>query len=546
MEIPRPATYLQRGVVALANLVADLPGARPPWVIVDLGGSYPAREEPRRIFAFPPEVGPRDPSLERLAVQVEALAAASWCEGVVLRFGPTGFGPAAGYALRRLIGELRAAGKDTIAYLAYPSLLAYWVASAADEVISPEAAAPGPWGLGAEALYYGDAFDKLGATFDRVRIREYKTALETFARGSMSDPQREQITELLEDVEATIVADVAKTRGRDETQVRGWLDRPPSSAPRAVETGLIDRVAYAEDVIPDDAVRVREAARYLKRRLPAMAGRVGVVSLRGMIVPGESRRSPVDLPVIGGTFAGSETLVRALRTAAHDASTKAVVLHVDSGGGSALASDLIWREVVLLDQRKPVVAVMGDAAASGGYYVATHARRIVAAPTTVTGSIGVFAGKFVLAGLLDRLGVRVERVELHRFANLFSSTESFDEEERAYVEDVIRSTYEQFTQRVADGRGLSRERVDEIGRGRVWSGRKAVELGLVDELGDVRSAIERAKELAGLPAAAPVWNVRPPRQMATPPTSEDVMAFVSRLSAERVWMLPSAAVGIRG
>lgn len=497
-------------------------------------------------MAFPPELGPRDPSIEQLANQIEALSRAEWCEGVMLRFGMTSMGPANAYAVRRLIGELRGSGKKTLAYLAYPSLLAYWVASAADEVVMPEGATPGPWGLGAEALYYGEALEKAGATFDRIRIREYKTAFENFARSSMSDEQREQVSALLTDIEAVVVAEVAKTRGRTEGEVRTWLDRPPTSSVKAVAHGLVDRVAYADEVVPESTSLAGQAARFLKRPLPATSGRVAVVTLSGAIVPGESRRSPVPFPLIGGTFAGSETLVRALRAAGDDSSTKAVVFVVDSGGGSSLASDLIWREVQQLDLRKPVVAVMGNAAASGGYYVLTHARRIIAAPTTVTGSIGVFAGKFVLDGLFERLGVHAERVVLHRYANLFSSAQPFDDEERAYIEDLIGATYDQFTKRVADGRGLSRERVDEIGRGRIWSGRAAHDLGLVDELGDVRTAIERAKELAGLPADAPVYNVRPPRQMRTPASSQDVTAMLTRLAAERVWMLPATDLRIRG
>lgn len=536
MKLPDPVHLLKRGATALSNLIADLPGERPAWVTLDLQGAYPAREQPRRLLAVPPEVGPRDPSLEQLELQIEALARAPWLEGVLVRFGPTSFGPARAWAVRRLLREL-SAEKRVVAYLAYPSLLAYWVATAADEVVLTEAEVGGGWGLGAETVYWGKALERAGVSFERVRVREYKTAFENVARGSMSEEQREQVGAILADIDDAIVSEIARGRSVEEEMARGWLEQPPTGREDAVERGLIDRSGYEDDAVGDEPAQLPQVARFLKRRPPAWSGRVAVVSLAGAIVPGESRRSPLPLPLIGGTFAGSETQIRALRTAAKDPRVEAVVFHVESPGGSALASDLIWREVQQLARSKPVVAVMGDVAGSGGYYVLTHATRVIAAPTTVTGSIGVIAGKFVVEELFDRFGVRAERVTRHRFAHLMSSAEPFDDEERAFLEANIQATYSQFIRRVADGRDLALERVDEIGRGRIWSGRAAQELGLVDELGDVRTAIARAKALAGLPDDAPVVNVRPPRHRPAPLDLEDASHLLARLRGESSWAL---------
>jgi protease-4 len=243
---------------------------------------------------------------------------------------------------------------------------------------------------------------------------------------------------------------------------------------------------------------------------------VAVVSLEGNIVPGKSRRTPLPLPLLGDVMAGSETLVQALRSAAHDTTTAAVVFHVDSGGGSALASDLIWREVKLLAARKPLVAVMGQLAASGGYSVLTHATRVLAAPFTITGSIGVLMGKFVLQEFNARYGLNPKTLRRGRFAALNESSRDWDEAELELLWRYNREIYERFVTRVADGRGLTRERVDEIGRGRIWSGADALELGLVDELGDVQLAIARAKELAGLHPDAPVWNVQAAQKLLLP------------------------------
>ena len=546
MELPDPIHVLKRGATALSNLVADLPGERPGWVVLDLHGSYPAREHPRRLLAFPPEIGPRDPSLEQLASQVQALARAPWLEGVLVRFGPTSFGPASAWSVRRLLDELRAAEKLVVAYLAYPSLLAYWVASAADEVVLTEAETGGGWGLGVETVYWGKALERAGLAFERVRIREYKTAFETFARGSMSDAQREQVGAVLADVEDVMVEGIAASRGVGEATARDWLDRPPTGREDAVERAVVDRSGYEDDAVAAQPVQLPQAARFLKRRPPAWSGRVAVVSLQGAIIPGESRRSPLPLPLIGGTFAGSETLIRALRAAARDPRVEAVVFHVDSPGGSALASDLIWREVQQLVRTKPVVAAMGDVAGSGGYYVLTHASRVVAPPTTVTGSIGVISGKLVVEELYERFGVRAERVTRHRFAHLMSSAEPFDDEERAFLEANIQATYSQFIRRVAEGRGLALERVDEIGRGRIWSGRAAHDLGLVDELGDVRTAIVRAKELAGLPEHAPVVNVRASKQRPDPVEVDDARDVLERLRGESAWAFMAGPWRLRG
>ena len=545
MELPDARTWIQRGTIRLANLATRLPGERPRWVVVDVRGSYPAREVPRRLLKIPPELGPRDPSLEKLTDQLRALADAEWCEGVVLRFGPTSHGTSAAHALRARIEELRASGKRTVAFVAYPSLIAYWVATAADRVVASGAETMGSWGLAMESLYWGDAFARAGVGFDRVRIREYKTAFETFARTSMSDPQREQLTALLQDVEQTLRGDLARSRGRSEATAGDWLETPPIRGDAMVERGLVDGVGYEDEVVPEGAARLAQVTRFLRRRVPPAAGRVAVVSLSGSIVPGESRRSPVPIPLVGGTFAGSETIVRALRAAGDDDRTEAVVFHVDSSGGSALASDLIWREVQLLDRRKPVVAVMGDVAASGGYYVLTHARRVIAAPTTITGSIGVIAGKFVLRDLLERLGITVERIVLHRFADLHSSSRPFDDEERVFVEESIQETYSGFIRRVAEGRGMPLDRVDGIARGRVWSGRSALEIGLVDELGDIEVAIARARELAGLPAHASVWNVQAPR-VAPVPDDSDAEGLVRQIASEHLWLLPGVDLRIRG
>jgi protease-4 len=251
---------------------------------------------------------------------------------------------------------------------------------------------------------------------------------------------------------------------------------------------------------------------------------VGVVSLQGLIVLGPSRRMPLPLPLpLFPSQAGSDTLVQQLRAAAQDKRLGAIVLHVDSPGGSALASDLIWREVLHLRRRKPVVVYMGDRAASGGYYVAAGANAVVAQPTTLTGSIGIWGGKIVTRGLWGMVHARREVAARGGAAGLYADVAPFTAEERAKIRSNLGAGYERFKSRVADGRGLTMAAVEDIARGRVWCGEQGLRNGLVDSLGDLRAAADLACELAGLDPDryVPLVNVPLPRQHHVPASLPD-------------------------
>ncbi len=540
---------IRNGATRARNALADaLPGERPRWLVLELNGSYPARRPRRRRFS-PASLLPmeRPTTLEELSEHVDAVLRAPWLEGVVLRFEELHVDLATAYALRNQLARLRAGGKRVVAWASELTGTGYYLASSVDEVVLPESATLQVNGMALTTLFMADALARLGVRFEKIAIREYKNAGDQLALPAMSEAQRRQYEALLDSMQQTYVVAVAESRGRDADEVRGWIDRGVTSATEARELGMIDRVAYEDEVLDAGHKPFEEGARFLALPVgPVASGRVAVVSLEGNIVTGASRRSPVPLPLFGNATAGSETLVRALRAAGRDARTRAVVFYVDSGGGSALASDLIWREVSVLAARKPVVAVMGRLAASGGYYVLTHATRVLAAPTTLTGSIGVLAGKFVLEEFYARNGFRPERIARGRFATMFGAASGWDDDERALVERYEREVYERFVERVADGRHLTPERVDEIGRGRVWTGADAVELGLVDELGDVDRAIVRARELAGLPADAPAWNVAAPKKLEMPPSADPsaLLRGVETLLREPVWLMHPAALRI--
>ncbi|WP_221088265.1 S49 family peptidase [Deinococcus aquaedulcis] len=483
-----------------------LPGGvtRPTWVVLDLSGAYPERQPGNPVQALLN----RTETLEALAGRIEKLRGAAWLHGVLVRFGEFTASPTAAHAIRGLLHEL-AQDKRVVAYLPHLNMVTLIAASGARELVAPESAEVNLGGFGLESTFLGEFLKKRGIEFENLRIREYKAALTRFSQDHMDEANREQLQAYLGSLEAAWVSDLASARGVSEAQALAWLTADLTSAQGAQAAGLIDKVAYEDELIGPASRPFAAVVDWLTPSRPkakAKAGRVAVVPLIGTIITGKSRNNPLPLPLLGGPMAGSDTVVAALKRAQEDKTTKAIVLYVNSGGGSALASDLIWREVQRSE--KPVVVVMGEYAASGGYYVATHAKKVVASPYTLTGSIGVVSGKPVLQEFNRRHGLNPERVGRDR-ALMYSAARPYSDEERGHVEKGIVEVYDRFTTRVAEGRKLSKERVNELGRGRIWSGRDALERGLVDELGDLRTGLARARELAGLPEGAPAWNVTP-------------------------------------
>jgi protease-4 len=522
------------------SVLARLPGERPKWVVVELSGLVTPRIEKQKLFGLPlpPRQVPGTRPLPALLEALDALGRAPWLEGVLFRVEGLRADPATAYALRRAMAAL-GEKKKTVAYLSSLDWTAYYVASAAREIAAPESADVGLRGLGLSITFMRDALARVGVRFEKLAIDEYKNAFDTLVRQEMSPAQREQLEALLARFEAHFTAAIGERRGLGPEKVRALVDEGLTSAEQAKAAGLLDRVAYEDEIVGERWKPIGEAHRFLAPRVPAVAGgRVAVVSLVGNIMPGKSKRVP-----FGGGMAGSETLVRALRTASQDESTRAVVFFVDSGGGSALASDLIAREVKLLREKKPVVGVMGAVAASGGYYVLTHANRIIAAPTTITGSIGVLTGKLVIEDLLSRWGFHAEHVRRGRFALMLDPSRGLADDERALLARGNEETYERFLARVAEGRGMSRDQVHEVARGRVWAGEDARRVGLVDELGDVETGIARARELAGLGPAAPVWDVSAPDEHVLPDamSAAALMDLAAPILRETRWLVLPAS-----
>mgnify|MGYP002639882369 CR=1 FL=1 len=427
--------------------------------------------------------------------------------GVVIHLDSSPFSWAQIEELRGLMGELGEAGRPVVVYLDQAaSTRDYYLAATADKVYLHPAAELDFTGISAETLYFRGALDLVGVEPEFHRRSEYKSGPETYTRREPSGPASEQMNALLDDLFGTMVAAVAQARGKSQDEIQALVDAGPYTAEEAEEAGLVDGLLY-----PDELQRRLDGSfgqtyllddEYLER-LPHSGWhaprRIAVVLVTGAITSGES--SPPS--IFGGGNAGAETVVKALEQARRDPTVKAVVLRVDSPGGSAFASEDIHRAVTLLQERgKPVVVSMGGVAASGGYYVAAGADTIFAEPGTITGSIGVYGGKVSLVGLYEQLGIGSASWSRGRKAGMWGSSRPFDPVEDAALEHMIDNTYATFKDRVATGRDLDPAQVENLARGRVWSGVRAHELGLVDELGGLYDAVDRARELAGIHAGA--------------------------------------------
>ncbi|WP_264991166.1 signal peptide peptidase SppA, partial [Mycobacterium kiyosense] len=416
----------------------------------------------------------------------------------------------------------------------YPGTLSYYLASAFGEVWMQPSGEVGLIGFAANAMFLRDALDKVGIEAQFIARGEYKSAANLFTEDGFTDAHREAVTRMLESLQDQVWKAVAESRGIDAGTLNGVADRAPLLRDDAVAAGLVDRIGFRDEAYahiaelvgapgnshseevadPDRDPPRLYLARYagsarsrLAPATPSLPGRrpkpaIAVVTVAGAIVNG--RGGPQGLP-FGPSNAGGDTIAAALREAAADESVAAIVLRVDSPGGSVTASETIWREVKRARERgKPVVASMASVAASGGYYVSMVADAIVANPGTITGSIGVITGKLVVRDLKDRLGVVSETVRTNANADAWSADAPFTPEQRAHREAEADLIYTDFVERVAQGRNLSTEAVDLVARGRVWTGADALERGLVDELGGFRTAVRRAKVLAGLDPDAQV------------------------------------------
>ena len=422
-------------------------------------------------------------------------------EAVILRIQPMQIGWGKADELRDALGRLREKGKRTVAHLEIANFSAnkeLFVATAADEVwVSPGSAVP-LVGLAAEYLFLGGFWEMLGIDFDVAKAGRYKSAVETFSERTMSEASREMANSLLDDTYRRFVEGLASGRKLSTAEIVEAIDAGSVRSQRLETLGLIDGELHLDRLLArfDSVVAHRDYQRVDPRDLGFEAkSQIALIYGTGAVVQGDASASPLDSSPV---FA-SETISRAILDAAEDPEIVAIVLRIDSPGGSALASELIWRAVERARALgKPVIASFSDVAASGGYYVASAADAIVSNPGTLTGSIGVFALRPALGGLLEKLEIGVDSLTRGRHADFLLSSHKMSPAALARLQTSVLDTYQLFLTRVSEGRKLTREQVDELGQGRVWTGAQAFEAGLVDELGGLYTAVDRAKVAAGL------------------------------------------------
>ncbi len=421
--------------------------------------------------------------------------------------------------LREAIADFKTSGKPVYAYMEIGMNREYYIATAADKIFLPP---PGDLyinGFAAEASFYKGSLDKLGIEADVIQIGpKYKNAPDQYTKTEMGEGQREVINAILDEYYGRMTNAIAESRKKPIDDVKAAIDNAPYNAPQAKQLGLIDDALYIDQVHEalktqlgyrqEDALRTISGGKY--REIPSDSlglnngERIAVIFASGAINVGQTNDSP-----FGGQMVGSDTVVKAVNEAAADPGIKAIVLRVDSPGGSALASDLMYHAIDNAKAKgKPVVVSMGDVAASGGYYISANADKIVAQPASITGSIGVFMGKPVVKGMYDWLGISNEYVMRGKNSGIFRATEKWTPEERAKMEEQTNHIYfTNFVPKVAKGRKMTDEQVNTIAQGRVWTGTQAKANGLIDEFGGIEKAVEIAKQLANLPADKDVRRI---------------------------------------
>lgn len=439
--------------------------------------------------------------------------------------------------IRAALADFKTSGKYVHAWLEYGGDREYYLASVADRVFLLPSASLDLTGVVTYEVFLRGTFDWIGTYPDFLHVGDYKTAVNTYLEKTFTPAHREMSESINRSQYEHLVRTVADARKKSETEVQALIDQGPFQPEDALRVGLIDEVAYEDEL--DDLVDVLRDARYVDAEDYAQVSwaatgvtpraKVAVINAAGVINSGSSGFDPVN-----GAVIGADSLVEYIREARADRSVRAIVLRVDSPGGSSTASDLIWRELsISRENQRPVIVSMSDLAASGGYYIALGGDVIVAQPGTLTGSIGVYTGKFVTTGSLDKLGANIEATSNGRHAEMYSPDRRFTAEERQKVQESMQLVYDQFIERTAAARQMPPERVDEVAQGRVWTGEQARQIGLVDEIGGLYKAIDIAKQRARIAADEEVQLVvYPPRRSFYEVLAEQMPSPVGRLRAE--------------
>jgi len=525
------------GVVVAVRRARQAPTVKPgSYLLLELGGNY-GEGPPQDILGS--LLHHRERTLMDTLTIIREAQVDSRIAGVIARVRRLDVGWGKLQDIRDALVEFKQSGKPLVGLLeeeAHGSNREYYLASAADRVyLAPNVTAPLS-GLAATSLFVGGVWEKLDIDMTVEKIGAYKTFGDTLANKEMTPAHREMTESILTNLSGQFLSGIAQARGMEPPEVKAIVDDCPVAPADFEAARLADGTRYLEDLHEEiggeqtSLIRMEDYAQVRPASLGLGVGpKVGVIFGVGGITTGESGTG------VRGDTLGADSLVKALQEVAADDEVRAVVFRIDSPGGSALASDLVWRATQELRKKKPLVASMSDVAASGGYYIAAGATRIVAAPGTLTGSIGVVFARPNVRGLLARVGVNAETISAGKFAPLDDVTTPLSPEGRAKLVAEMRHVYDIFLQRVSTGRGLPTTRVDELGQGRVWTGLQAKERGLVDELGGFRAAVQAAKAAAGIAAKQEVELVYYPRREGVVAQLSDLLGTRASATLPPLW-----------
>lgn len=522
-----PFYLLRCLLVVIANSLKKT--MRPPdYVTFTLHGSYPdLRQPPEGLLQK--RIKGRVKSIQELTDDFKTVAKNPQTRGIILNIGKPELSLSQIQALTRAIKDVRADEKEVVAWATNYNIQSYNLAAAADRILLQEGGMIYTLGLASRQLYMKNALDWCGIEFDVVQISPYKSALERFIRSNMSDEVKEMYEWLMDSFYSQFVSAVARGRNLDGNRVQEIIDDTPLFGGDTIRSGLVDDQVSAEDLpeylgTQEKPARIAswdECSKSFARPLPPHPGRhIAILRVQGNIVDGKSQRPParppLPVPFLFNEQTGDLTFVQQARQVLRDRRAKAVLLYIDSGGGSAASSEAMASILGKIAAKKPLVAMMGTMAGSGGYYVATPAHYVVAQPATITGSIGVITAKIVNSQLLEKLLLNRETIEKGQ-KELFGSPEKpFTEEERNKAWQFINHIYEQFVNRVANSRKMEKEAVKQVGGGKVWTGEQAFKNGLVDELGGLETALAKLRSLAALPENTPLVDTPYPRRETAP------------------------------
>jgi protease IV len=532
-----PFRYLAWSIASLRRSL----GKPPDYVLFLLETDLPALPDPplprwQRFFSKPAL------SIKELGERFDLIAREPRTKGVVLHLRPVAMSMATLQDLRELVARLRAAGKKVVAWAPFYTTGTYYLACACDEILMMPTGLVEPMGFSRTGIFLADALARYGVEADFVQVSPYKSAGDILTKSKMSNELREQVTWLLDSDHKELISAIAASRGIDEVAARELVDSSPFGDDVARDKRVVDGVLAEEDlpahlsqVSPVVIASWHQARRKLRTPPPSLGrGRyVAILRIDGTIVDGRSGhlpvKPPIDIPLVGDTRAGDLSVVQLARQVAADKRAAAAVLYVNSRGGSSTASEAMRQALDKINSRIPLVVVLGPIAGSGGYWVATPGRWIIARPSTLTGSIGVIGGKVVTAGLWSRFHAHRETVAFGKHVTMGSDDARYSKDEREIVKREIDRIYDLFLDVVGRARGMARADLDPIAGGRVWTGRQAYERKLVDELGGLDAGLRKARSLAGLEESTPAREVHGPRRMIPPRQIEGTAGYIGWL-----------------